>query len=329
MTPAEPSLAAPLPVGRASQSSAPTLRTAPQSAAAVRDPQEIRVIGPQERTSLLALVHELVTHRELIHQLAARDIRIRYKQAMMGFAWSILMPLLIVGAGTLVRVVVVAMTGVALDRTEIGAVVLKSFPWAFFAGAIGFGVGSITANLPLVTKIYFPRSVLPIAVVVSNLFDLAVGFVTILLVLPFLGAKLSFALLWVPLMVVLLVVLAAGLCTVLACANLFFRDVKYITQVLLTFGIFFTPVLFNNVQFGPRGAKLLMLNPLAPVFEGLRLSVMQGHNLLATHSQLMRGVTVVDWQPWYLLYAAVWAFGSLALGLLLIQRTQDLFAEYA
>jgi ABC-type polysaccharide/polyol phosphate export permease len=72
-----------------------------------------------------------------------------------------------------------------------------------------------------------------------------------------------------------------------------------------------------------------MLNPLAPVFEGLRLAVMQGHNLLSAHSQLMRGVQVVDWQPWYLLYAAAWAFGSLALGLMLIQRTQDLFAEYA
>jgi ABC-type polysaccharide/polyol phosphate export permease len=116
---------------------------------------------------------------------------------------------------------------------------------------------------------------------------------------------------------------------VLACANLFFRDVKYLVQVVLTFGIFFTPVLFDNVAFGARGARLLMLNPLAPLFEGLRLSVMRGHNLLEPYTQTMRGVDVVAWEPWYLLYSLVWAFGSLALGLVLFQRTQDLFAELA
>jgi ABC-type polysaccharide/polyol phosphate export permease len=208
-------------------------------------------------------------------------------------------------------------------------VVLKSFPWAFFAGALGFGVQSVTANVALVTKIYFPRAILPIAVVASNLMDLTVGLIAIALVVPFLGAQLSFALLWVPVMLVLLVVLTAGLCTVLACANLFFRDVKYITQVLLTFGIFFTPVLFDAVAFGARGARILMLNPLSPIFEGLRLSVMQGHNLLLPFTQIIRGTEVVAWQPWYLAYSAVWAFGSLGLGLLLFQRTQDLFAEFA
>ena len=328
MSPVEPTLAASLPLRVAAVPSAPVPPPV-LPAAPMRDPEALRIIGPQERVSFPVLFRELVAHKDLLYQLAIRDVRIRYKQAVMGFAWSILMPLLIVGAGTLVRVAVVAMTGVKLDRTEIGAVVLKSFPWAFFAGALGFGVQSITANIGLVTKIYFPRSILPIAVVASNLFDLAIGVGTLLLVLPFLGADLSFALLWVPVMVMLLVVLTAGLCTVLACANLFFRDVKYITQVLLTFGIFFTPVLFNNVSFGAKGAKLLMLNPLAPIFEGLRLSVMNGHNLFLSHSQLLRGVEVVDWQPWYLLYSAVWAFGSLLLGLVLFQRTQDLFAEFA
>jgi ABC-type polysaccharide/polyol phosphate export permease len=327
MSTLEPTFAAPLSVGAAPTATAPV-----RAAAALpprRDPSTVRVIGPNEQVSLRALFHELVAHRDLLYQLAARDVRIRYKQAVMGFAWSVLMPLLIVGAGTLVRVAVVTLTGVKLERAEIGSVVLKSFPWAFFAGALGFGVQSVTANVALVTKIYFPRAILPIAVVASNLMDLTVGLIAIALVVPFLGAQLSFALLWVPVMLVLLVVLTAGLCTVLACANLFFRDVKYITQVLLTFGIFFTPVLFDAVAFGARGARILMLNPLSPIFEGLRLSVMQGHNLLLPFTQIIRGTEVVAWQPWYLAYSAVWAFGSLGLGLLLFQRTQDLFAEFA
>jgi ABC-type polysaccharide/polyol phosphate export permease len=328
MTPADtPAATAPLIAGAA----AAPYRTAPSGAGSgiLRDPPGVRVIAPQQRTSVRALFGELFGHWDLLHQLAVRDVRIRYKQAVMGFAWAILMPMLIVGAGTLVRVAVVQLTGTTLPRSEIGSVVLKSFPWAFFAGALSFGVQSVTANMSLVTKIYFPRAILPIGVVVGNLFDLGVGIATTLLVLPFLGAQLSLALLWVPLLLALLVVLTAGLCTVLACANLFYRDIKYITQVMLTFGIFFTPVLFDAVAFGARGARLLMFNPLAPVFEGLRLAVMQGHNLLQPYTQVVRGTEIVAWQPWYLAYSIAWAVGSMVLGLWLFQRTQDLFAEYA
>jgi ABC-type polysaccharide/polyol phosphate export permease len=328
MSTVESNLAAALPVGE------PPHRAllepgSPRPAAALRDPATVRVMGPQERVALRVLFADLLAHRDLLHQLAARDVRIRYKQAAMGFAWAILMPILIVGAGTLIRLAVAQMTGSGLAAQEIGAVVLKAFPWAFFAGALAFGVQSVTSNISLVTKIYFPRAVLPIAVVLGNLFDLGVGLATTAVVLPFLGAQLSAALLWVPVLTVLLVVLTAGLCTVLACANLFYRDVKYIVQVVLTFGIFFTPVLFDAVAFGARGARVMMLNPLAPIFEGLRLSVMHSHNLLQPYTQLVHGTPVVAWQPWYLAYTAAWAVGSLLLGLVLFQRTQDLFAEFA
>ena len=325
MTSVDPAAAAPLPVAALPyRDRAPIAPTAPR-----RDPPGVRVVGPLERVSLAGSLREIAERRDLLVQLATRDVRIRYKQAVMGFAWAILMPLLIVGAGTLLRIAVVAMTGAKLDRAEIGSIVLKAFPWAFFAGALQFGVQSITSNITLVTKIYFPRAILPIAVVGAHLFDLAVGAAVLLAVLPFLGAQLTAALLWVPVLVALLLVLTAGLCTVLACANLFFRDVKYIVQVLITFGIFFTPVLFDAVQFGARGARVLMLNPLAPIFEGLRLSVLHGHNLLQPLTVTLRGAPVTAWEPWYLLYAFAWAGGSLALGLVLFQRTQDLFAEFA
>jgi ABC-type polysaccharide/polyol phosphate export permease len=329
MSSLEPTIAAPLPVGTVPQSSAPGRGGGAHAPVPVRDPSGVRVLNPESQVPLSELFGELLQHRDLMIQLAARDVRIRYKQAVMGFAWSVLMPVLIVGAGTLMRLAVVTITGAPLDKSEIGSVVLKAFPWAFFAGAIGFGVQSVTSNIGLVTKIYFPRAILPIAVVLGNMFDLVVGVAALFLVMPFLGASLTPALLWMPLLLVLLVVLTAGLSSVLACANLFFRDVKYLTQVGLTFGVFFTPILFDAVSFGKRGAKWLMLNPLAPIFEGMRLSVVEGHNLLRPATQMIRGVEIIAWEPWYLLYSAVWAFGSLTLGLVLFQRTQDLFAEFA
>lgn len=294
-----------------------------------RDPSTTLVLGALRRPTLRDSVRDVLAHRELLVQLATRDVRIRYKQAVMGFAWAVLMPLLIVGAGTIVRVAVVAMTGVPLDKADIGSVVLKSFPWAFFSGAVGFAVTSVTANLSLVTKIAFPRAVLPLAAVGANLFDLAVGTVVSLLVLPFVGAQLSFALLWVPVLVLLLVLLTAGLSVILACGNLFYRDVKYIVQVILTFGIFATPVLFDAASFGAKGSRILMLNPLGPIFEGLALAVMRGHNLLEPATRVVRGTPVESWHPWYLGYSIVWAVGSLAFGLVLFQRTQHLFAERA
>jgi ABC-type polysaccharide/polyol phosphate export permease len=274
-------------------------------------------------------LYELLDHRDLLLQLASRDVRVRYKQAVMGFAWAILTPLLLVGAGTLMRIAVATMAGVQLEMSEVGSIALKSFPWAFFAGAVGFAVQSITGNISLVTKIYFPRAVLPLGVVTAHLFDLAIGAATLLVVLPFLGAALTPALLWVPVLVLLLVMFTAGTGVFLACANLFFRDVKYITQVLLTFGVFFTPVLFDAVSFGAKGARILMLNPLSPIFEGLRLSVMEGHNLLTPLTVVARsGAVVPVWEPWYLLYSAAWSLGGLGFAVVLFQRTQYLFAEY-
>jgi ABC-type polysaccharide/polyol phosphate export permease len=129
-------------------------------------------------------------------------------------------------------------------------------------------------------------------------------------------------------LVLLLILLTAAVGVFLACANLFFRDVKYITQVLLTFGVFFTPVLFDAPTFGARAGRLLMLNPLSPIFEGLRLAVIDGHNLLQPLTEVLKGAPVVVWEPWYLLYSAVWAVGGLALSLVLFERTQFLFAEY-
>ena len=309
--------------------SAVSSSSAPAAATAKRNPSTTLVLGARRRPTVAESVRDVLAHRELLLQLAERDVRIRYKQAIMGFAWAFLMPLLVVGAGTLVRIAVVTLTGVPLDRADIGGVALRSFPWAFFSGALGFAVNSVAGNLSLVTKIYFPRAVLPLAAVGANLVDLGVGAVLLTLVLPFLGATLSFALLWIPALLALLVMLTAGLSVILACANLFYRDIKYIVQVVLTFGIFVTPVLFDAATFGARAGRLLMLNPLAPVFEGLSLAVMRGQNLLHPASRVIRGGVVPVWSPWYLAYSTVWAVGTVTFGLLLFQRTQHLFAERA
>jgi lipopolysaccharide transport system permease protein len=123
----------------------------------------------------------------------------------------------------------------------------------------------------------------------------------------------------------MLVVFTTGACLFLACANLFFRDVKYIVQVLVIFGIFFTPVFFDPASLGPTAGPIVALNPLTPVLEGLRLSILEGHNLL-TPLLNERGDTL--WQPWYLAYGSAWAVAVLAGSSLLFHRSEFVFAEY-
>ena len=117
---------------------------------------------------------------------------------------------------------------------------------------------------------------------------------------------------------------------ILSCANLFFRDVKYIVQVILMFGIFFTPVFFEPAMFGPRGSEMLMLNPLSPFLEGLRLSVVEGHNLVAPLLTTdAAGMQVVAWSPWYLVYGLTLSVGVLLMGTMVFHRFEHLFAQYA
>jgi ABC-type polysaccharide/polyol phosphate export permease len=122
--------------------------------------------------------------------------------------------------------------------------------------------------------------------------------------------------------------LTLGLGFALSCANVLFRDVKHIVQVLLTFGIFFTPVFYEATMLGTRGVELVMLNPLSPLLEGLRLVMGSGHNLLqplvvATD----KSGAVAAWLPGYLAYSTAWAVGALVLGALVFRRTESRFAE--
>jgi len=275
------------------------------------------------------IAHELWAHRELLVQLTLRDIRLRYKQAVMGFGWALLMPIFVVMSGIVVRLALAHYSGGAVQATEVSGVMVKAVAWAFFAGAVGFATSSLISNTVLVTKVYFAREVLPLSATLAQAVDSAVGAAAVGVVLAFLGIQPTLALLWVPLLAVLLFLFTAAVGLFLSCANLFYRDVKYLVQIVLTFGIFFTPVLFEPVMFGARGARIIMLNPLSPFIEGLRLSVVEGHNLLTPLVQATRaGEAVLVWTPWYLGYAALSAVGGLALAALMFHKLEFVFAEY-
>lgn len=274
---------------------------------------------------LREITRDYLQHQDLLWQLVLRDLRVRYAQAAMGFLWALFMPAMLVLAGTILRS---AMAAPAQSGPELGAVALRGLLWSSFAAALAFGTGSLVANATLVSKVYFPREVLPVAAVLSNLVDAAVGGVVLTLALPWLGGKLTLALLWVPLLLVLLLMLTVALALVLSAANLFYRDVKYIVQALLSVGVFFTPVFFSPAELGPTGARLLPFNPLTALLEGARLSVLSGHNLaLPLLTDVPGRGVVLAWSPWMLAYSAGWAVAGLLLASLLFHHAEGDFAE--
>lgn len=214
------------------------------------------------------LFGQLLAKRDLLYMLTWREIRIKYKQSVMGMLWAILMPAAIVSAGIVVRIGFSMASGRPLETGDLASVSVRAVPWAFFVSSIRFATMSLVANTSLVTKVYLPREVFPIAAMLSQLMDFVVASLVIVVVLAVMHVGVSAQLLWLPWLILVLVALTTGLGILLAAISLFFRDVKYLVEVILTFAIFFTPVFYETRMFG-RWASLLMLNPVAPLLEGI------------------------------------------------------------
>lgn len=217
---------------------------------------------------MIDAIREVFRHRDLLYMITWREVKVKYKQSVMGILWAVLMPLVIVCAGLFVRLAFSRLSGEALATSDMTSVAVKATPWAFFVSALRFGTNSLVANVNLVTKIYLPRLVFPLAAVLSQLIDFLVAAAVVGIFLVVAGAGLSVQILWLPLLVGALIALATALAILFSAASLFLRDVKYLVDVLLTFAIFFTPVFYDSSLFG-RWAPLLLLNPVSPLLEGI------------------------------------------------------------
>jgi ABC-type polysaccharide/polyol phosphate export permease len=248
---------------------------------------------------LRAQLRELYKYRELLYMIVIRDIKVRYKQSVMGFLWAILMPVLIVSAGVLVRYAYGMASHKPLAMADVVSVATKSIPWAFLVSSIKFSCQSLLANHNLVTKVYFPKEIFPIAAVLAQLFDLLIASLGLVILLMVAKISLSLELLWAGPLLALTIALAIGIGLIVSAGSLFFRDVKYIVEVFLTFAIFFTPVFYDVSIFG-----------VAPVLEGFSSIV---------HGQAPN----LNW----LIYSLTFATVMMLLAYGLFKKVEPAFAE--
>lgn len=264
----------------------------------------------KESNQLISAFKELRQYRQLLFMITYRDIKVRYKQSIMGVMWAILMPIMIVMSGVVVRYVYALAAHAPLKTADIAGVAVKSLPWAFLVSSIRFSCYSLTNNANLVTKIYFPKEIFPIGAILASLFDFLIASAGLMVFLVLVRIGVGSNLLWVPVLLLIIVVMATGIGMFVSAASLFLRDVKFIVEVFLTFGIFFTPVFYDVSMFGKNG-KWIMLNPISSLLDGLGGCVAhhQAPNL-----------------PW-VAYSAAFAIFSLVAGYTFFKHLEPAFAE--
>lgn len=223
---------------------------------------------------MLSHLRELYRYRDLLLSLIARDIKIRYRQSLLGVTWAILQPL----AFMLIFTLVFGTFGrVDSDGTPyplfsyIGLV-----PWTFFATGLSLAVNSVAANTNLVKRIYFPREVFPIGVVLGCLVDFAIAASLVAVLMGVYRVPPTAQLIWLPWLIGIEVALLISMALVASATNVFYRDIKYLVPLLVQLGMFMTPVIYSVSMVPAALRPLYMLNPLAVVIDGIRRVLLHG-----------------------------------------------------
>jgi ABC-type polysaccharide/polyol phosphate export permease len=229
----------------------------------------VTAIGAQVREVLA----EQIEFRELFLQMATRDLLLRYKQTAMGFGWALLMPLL----NTAIFSVVFMRVAPVDTRVPYPLFAFCGLlAWNFTAASLRFSVTSLTSNTSLVTKVYFPRELFPFAAVAVSLVDTAVASVVLIAMLVYYGIPAASTLLVLPAVVAVQVAFTAALALLLSMANLFYRDVKYLFDVLLTVWMFASAVVYPVEGLGGLTGTVMRANPMTGIIEAYRSVLLYG-----------------------------------------------------
>lgn len=219
-------------------------------------------------------LRDLWTYRELIYFMIWRDIKVRYKQTVLGAAWAIIQPVLTMLIFTFIFGQVARLPtdgGIPYPIFSYTALL----PWGLFVAALNQASRSLTSNQNMVTKIYFPRLVLPLASILSGLVDFAIAFVILVGLMFYYGVTPSINVLWtLPMFLLLAIVTALGVALWLSAINVQYRDVNYALPFITQFWLFLTPIAYSSSLISEKWQLVYSLNPMAGVVNGFRWALL-------------------------------------------------------
>jgi len=272
-------------------------------------PASAHVVDIEPASGLRSIqLRELWAYRELLYFLVWRDIKVRYKQTALGAAWAVLQPLLTMGvfAIFLGRLAHVPSDGLPYPLFSFCGLV----PWTFFATAVTSGAASVVGSQQLVSKVYFPRLLVPLAATMTPLVDFAIALATLGLMLAWYHVAPAAAIVWLPALTLFAVVTAFAVSLWLSALMVAYRDVRYVVPFFIQFWMFATPIAYPASLVPDRWRLLYGLNPMTGVVEGFRWALVGGA------------------APGSVLFASVVAVTLLlASGLLFFRRLEGTFAD--
>jgi lipopolysaccharide transport system permease protein len=217
---------------------------------------------------------ELWLYRELLYFFVWRDVKIRYKQTVIGAAWAVLQPLLLMIVFTLFfgRLAHIPTDGLPYPVFYYSALL----PWMYFAASLQSATSTIVDNQRVITKVYFPRLDLPLSAVLSGLVDFAISFLMFVAIMAYYHVRPTASLMWLPAFLLLTVLTALGAGLWLSALNAIYRDVRYVVPFLVQFWLFASPLVYPSSRVPEKWRGVYGLNPMAGVIEGFRWSL-TGH----------------------------------------------------
>lgn len=221
---------------------------------------------------MIELVREMLRYRELIWALALKELKIRYKRSVLGFMWALLNPALLMLVLTLVF-----STIMRFSIPHYPVFLLSTLlPWTFFSQSLAYAADSIVTNGDLIKKVRVSKLVFPVAAVVSNLINLALSLIPLLLLVVFMRHPVYATWLFLPVPALALTIFTLGATFFFAAANVYYRDVAHILQVVLSAWFYFTPIIYALDFIPAKYQWIFKLNPIIYVLNGFRLSVYYG-----------------------------------------------------
>lgn len=257
------------------------------------------VIQPNKRWSLLSF-KDIWAYRELLFFLTWRDVKVRYKQTALGAAWAILQPLFMMIIFTIFfgKLAGVGSAGIPYPVFALAGLV----PWTFFSNAITASGNSLVGSANLITKVYFPRLIVPAAAMLAGLVDFVLAFVLLVLLMVYYQIVPTIQVLFLPVLVLLTALFSLGVGTWFSALNVKYRDVRFALPFLIQLWLFVSSVILPSTAIGPKWRWLLMLNPMSGIIEGYR-SALFGLPFDWPALGIASGLTILT-----LLYA-IYAFG--------------------
>jgi len=224
------------------------------------------------------MIKRLIRYKDLLMVFIWREFLIRYKQSLIGVLWAIIQPVSMMLLFVLVFGYILKTT-----RTDYPYVLFffsGILPWTFFSGATNFSINSLSGNFNLITKIYFPREIIPLSGVAINFIDYLIGFVVYFILILGYGIHLTWNFLWIFPLILMLILYTTAFGYLLAALNVYYRDVKLASNFIIQFLFFSTPVIYSVDHVETSLKLLLFMNPLTYIIENMRRVTIEGRGII-------------------------------------------------